>query len=104
MTLVDIDVESRGGIESITVENGVEITAYKDGSMTFRALGERTSDKNRNDNCENDEKRGKGKKRGFFKRHRVRPYAKMRNLSDPFGKSQEGGGKIGYEFGIRFDF
>lgn len=102
--MVDIDVESRGGVESVTVENGVEITTYKDGSMTFRALDERTSDKNRNDNCENNEKRDKGKKMGFFKRHRVRPYVKMRNLSDPFGKSQEGGGKRGYEFGIRFDF
>lgn len=102
--MAEIDIESRGGVESVTVENGVEITTYKDGSMTFRALDERTSDKNRNDDCENNEKRDKGKKSGFFKRHRVRPYVKMRNLSDPFGKSQEGGGKRGYEFGIRFDF
>lgn len=102
--MTEIDIESRGGVESVTVENGVEITTYKDGSMTFRTLDGRTSDKNRNADCENGKKNEKGKKRGFFKRHRVRPYVKMRNLSDPFGKSQEGGGKRGYEFGIRFDF
>lgn len=76
-------------IESVVVDGGVEITTYNDGSESFRPV-EKTDVKNKVE-------------KGFLKRHRPRPYVKIRNLSDPFGK--EGvPGKIGYEFGLRFDF
>lgn len=92
-----INTETRGGIESVVVEDGVEMTTYRDGSMTFRAVNENGSSER---NCREEDAENRRKP----KRRRIRPYAKIRNLSDPFGKEQQDGGKRGYEIGIRFEF
>lgn len=82
------------------IVDGVEIIEYKDGHTTFRPVDE-------------PEKKIETKKESWFesiinwfKTSKVTPYAKIRDLSNPFGDREDlsGGSKRAAEIGIKIRF
>lgn len=82
------------------IVDGVEITQYKDGHTIFKPVVE-------------PEKKTEVKKESWFesiinwfKTSKVTPYAKIRDLSNPFGDRQDssGGSKRAAEIGIKIRF
>jgi hypothetical protein len=86
--------ETEKNVVSKKIEGEVEITEYDDGSMSFRILGKPSL---------------WTKIKNFFSSHKITPYAKLRDLSDPINRRidsevGQGGGKRAYEIGIKISF
>ena len=88
-----------------TIDNGVRITEYSDGSTVFKPLD--MTPKNQPDTRSWWEKI-----KDWFCDHDVKPYIKIRDLADPIGKRREdfndidvgSDGKKAAEIGIKISF
>lgn len=93
-------MSTQDSIISRKIVDGVEITEFEDGHTIFKPIDE-------------PEKKTEVKKESWFesiinwfKTSKVTPYAKIRDLSNPFGDREDlsGGSKRAAEIGIKIRF